>query len=55
MGLRAPRPAASALSSERGMLLPSFDDALARYLVDREAVQAKTETGTAGFAKSKEA
>ena len=26
----------SALGSERGLLLPSFDDALARYLHERE-------------------
>jgi dTDP-4-dehydrorhamnose reductase len=26
------------MSSERGLLLPSFDDALARYLRDRELV-----------------
>jgi dTDP-4-dehydrorhamnose reductase len=26
----------SALSSERGLILPSFDDALARYLRERE-------------------
>jgi len=36
LGQRAPRPAHSALSSERGMLLPSFEDALARYLNERE-------------------
>lgn len=32
LGLVAPRPRYSALSSERGMLLPSLDDALSRYL-----------------------
>jgi dTDP-4-dehydrorhamnose reductase len=36
LGLRAPRPRNSAMSSERGLLLPSFDDALARYLRERE-------------------
>ena len=36
LGLRAPRPSNSAMSSERGLLLPSFDDALARYLRERE-------------------
>ena len=36
LGLRAPRPRHSAMSSERGLLLPSFDDALARYLRERE-------------------
>jgi dTDP-4-dehydrorhamnose reductase len=38
LGLRAARPRNSAMSSERGLLLPSFDDALARYLRDRELV-----------------
>jgi len=38
LGLRAARPRYSAMSSERGLLLPSFDDALARYLRDRELV-----------------
>ena len=38
LGLRAARPRTSAMSSERGLLLPSFDDALARYLRDRELV-----------------
>jgi dTDP-4-dehydrorhamnose reductase len=36
LGQPAPRPAYSALSSERGMLLPSFGDALGRYLNERE-------------------
>jgi dTDP-4-dehydrorhamnose reductase len=36
LGLRAARPRNSALSSERGLLLPSLDDALARYLRERE-------------------
>ncbi|MCS0611653.1 sugar nucleotide-binding protein [Massilia kyonggiensis] len=36
LGLRAARPRNSAMSSERGLLLPSFDDALARYLRERE-------------------
>ena len=31
LGLRAPRPRYSALGSERGVLLPELDDALARY------------------------
>jgi dTDP-4-dehydrorhamnose reductase len=39
LGLRAPRPRNSAMSSERGLLLPSFDDALARYLREREIPQ----------------
>ena len=33
----AARPAYSALSSERGVLLPSLDDALERYMQTREA------------------
>jgi len=44
LGWRAARPRNSAMSSERGMLLPSFQDALARYLHERETavpVQAK--------------
>jgi dTDP-4-dehydrorhamnose reductase len=36
LGQRAPRPVRSALGSERGMLLPSFEDALGRYLRERE-------------------
>jgi dTDP-4-dehydrorhamnose reductase len=35
LGQRAPRPAFSALRSERGMLLPTLDDALCRYVLDR--------------------
>jgi dTDP-4-dehydrorhamnose reductase len=34
--LAAPRPVYTALGSERGILLPPLDDALARYLRDRE-------------------
>ena len=34
--LAAPRPLYTALGSERGVLLPPLDDALARYLRDRE-------------------
>jgi dTDP-4-dehydrorhamnose reductase len=36
LGMAAPRPVHSALTSERGLILPSFDDALARYLRERE-------------------
>jgi dTDP-4-dehydrorhamnose reductase len=36
LGLAAARPVNSALTSERGLLLPSFEDALARYLRERE-------------------
>lgn len=35
LGLAAPRPCYSALGSERGFLLPSLEDALARYFHDR--------------------
>jgi dTDP-4-dehydrorhamnose reductase len=34
--MAAPRPLNSALSSERGLILPSFADALGRYLGERE-------------------
>jgi dTDP-4-dehydrorhamnose reductase len=37
LGLRAPRPAYSALGSERGWLLATLDDALARYFDERDA------------------
>jgi dTDP-4-dehydrorhamnose reductase len=36
LGFAAPRPTYSALSSERGVLLPTLDNALARYLSDCE-------------------
>jgi dTDP-4-dehydrorhamnose reductase len=36
LGMPAPRPLNSALGSERGLILPSFDDALTRYLHERE-------------------
>ncbi len=36
LGMAAPRPLYSALGSERGMLLPSLDDALDRYMRERE-------------------
>ncbi|WP_437281975.1 sugar nucleotide-binding protein [Sorangium sp. So ce375] len=36
LGLAAPRPRYSALGSGRGLLLPSLDDALARYVAERE-------------------
>jgi dTDP-4-dehydrorhamnose reductase len=36
LGLAAARPAFCPLTSERGLLLPSFDDALARYLRERD-------------------
>jgi dTDP-4-dehydrorhamnose reductase len=39
LGLRAARPRNSAMSSERGLLLPSFDDALTRYLREREMAE----------------
>lgn len=37
LGYAAPRPAFTVLSSERGMLLPTLDDALGRCLVDLTA------------------
>ncbi|HEY9871941.1 MAG TPA: sugar nucleotide-binding protein, partial [Candidatus Obscuribacterales bacterium] len=36
LGFAAPRPTYSALSSERGVLLPTLDNALARYLSECE-------------------
>jgi dTDP-4-dehydrorhamnose reductase len=44
LGLRAARPRNSAMSSERGLLLPSFDDALARYLREREMAAERTDS-----------
>ena len=38
LGLVAPRPIYSALGSERGVLLPPLDHAIARYLQEREKV-----------------
>jgi dTDP-4-dehydrorhamnose reductase len=43
LGLRAARPRNSSMSSERGLLLPSFDDALARYLREREMVNERVD------------
>ncbi|MFS2023278.1 family 1 glycosylhydrolase [Massilia sp. CT11-137] len=43
LGLRAARPRNSAMSSERGLLLPSFDDALARYLRERELLSKRAD------------
>ncbi|MGB9178621.1 MAG: family 1 glycosylhydrolase [Pyrinomonadaceae bacterium] len=51
LGFAAPRPLYSVLTSERGRLLPTLDDALARYMrdcemrwaVDREREQAETQ------------
>jgi dTDP-4-dehydrorhamnose reductase len=40
LGMAAARPLNSALSSERGLILPSFDDALTRYLRERELGEA---------------
>jgi dTDP-4-dehydrorhamnose reductase len=37
LGYRAARPRNAALDSERGRLLPTLDDALARYVIDRAA------------------
>ena len=40
LGLRAPRPAYSALGSTRGLVLPSVEDAIARYTRDTARVRA---------------
>jgi dTDP-4-dehydrorhamnose reductase len=55
LGLRAVRPLDSAMSSERGMLLPAFEDALARYLLERESAAAAANAGAAPYPKSREA
>jgi dTDP-4-dehydrorhamnose reductase len=44
LGLAAARPVNSALTSERGLLLPSFEDALARYLRERETAREAVRT-----------
>jgi len=44
-GLRARRPAYSALGSTRGLLLPSLDDAIARYTRDTAHVRALATRG----------
>jgi dTDP-4-dehydrorhamnose reductase len=36
LGLAAPRPTYSVLGSERGMLLPSLDNAISRYFAERQ-------------------
>ncbi len=41
LGFAAQRPSYSALTSERGLLLPSLDDALARYRRECEVVRAE--------------
>jgi dTDP-4-dehydrorhamnose reductase len=38
LGLTAPRPTYSVLGSERGMLLPSLDNAMSRYFHERQQV-----------------
>jgi dTDP-4-dehydrorhamnose reductase len=50
LGYSATRPVYSALSSERGLLLPSLDDALARYLRLREEAAAEDAAGPAAHA-----
>jgi dTDP-4-dehydrorhamnose reductase len=40
LGFVAPRPANAALGSERGSLLPSLENALARYVAERGWEQA---------------
>ena len=49
-GYAAARPAYSAMSSERGLLLPSLEDALARYLRLREEAAAEDAAGPAAHA-----
>ena len=44
LSLAAPRPRYSALGSERGLLLPPLDDAIARYLAARPAAAAPVAT-----------
>jgi len=51
-GYAARRPGYSALSSERGLLLPSLDDALKRYV---EAVQERANSVSAGHEQAGEA
>jgi hypothetical protein len=41
MKFAAPRPAYVALASERAQLLPTLEDALARYLNERETQEAE--------------
>jgi dTDP-4-dehydrorhamnose reductase len=50
LNLAAPRPLYSALSSERGLLMPPLDDALARYM--RECEARWEDTAQAGQAKA---
>jgi dTDP-4-dehydrorhamnose reductase len=45
LGLAAPRPRYSALGSERGPVLPTLDDALARYLRHRAVADAERAPG----------
>lgn len=46
LGLAAPRPGYSALTSERGLLLPSLEDAIARYFKECETRFEKFEYDT---------
>jgi dTDP-4-dehydrorhamnose reductase len=47
IGYRAPRPSYSAMRSERGVLLPPLDDALARYLRLRDEAMQEDRAGPA--------
>ena len=47
LGLAAPRPRYSALGSERGWLLPTLDDALARFVREHELLWADAARDTA--------
>jgi dTDP-4-dehydrorhamnose reductase len=44
LGMTAARPANSAMGTERGQLLPSFENALARYLEEREVAEVARQT-----------
>jgi hypothetical protein len=44
LGFTAPRPLYSVLGSERGWLLPPLENALSRYLRERELPLAKTQS-----------
>ena len=47
MGFLAPRPAYSALASERGILLPTLEDAMDRYIESRRQEIASDYSGMA--------
>ena len=47
LGLAAPRPSYSVLGTERGQRLPALDDALARFVAERERQRRRPSRGTA--------